>query len=266
MPFLAALVSAAVLPGFALFAVGPHGGTVLEGTFPGSLRAGYAYLPPGYTATKRYPVVYLLHGMPGSPSEYLQGTGLLAFADETIAAGRLRPFVAVMPAAGPAPKYNGEWAGPWEREVVDGVVPFVDTYLSTLAAPAGRVVAGLSAGGFGAVYVALRHPTLFGAVESWSGYFRPLRDGPFRNDSKAELTANDPRAIAPREAPAVARMRFFLASGPFHSHWFRPAETWAFARTLRGLGATVHTYYYGGRRSEWRAQLAAGLEWALRRQ
>jgi hypothetical protein len=62
MPLLAALVSAAILPGFAPVATGPHGGTVLKGACPESFRAGYVYLPPGYTPAKRYPVVYLLHG------------------------------------------------------------------------------------------------------------------------------------------------------------------------------------------------------------
>jgi S-formylglutathione hydrolase FrmB len=266
MPLLAALVSAALLPGFLPFAAGPHGGVVLKGVFPQSARAGYVYLPPGYSAAGQYPVVYLLHGMPGSPSEYLAGTGLVDFADDGISSGALRPFVAVMPAAGTRPTYNGEWAGQWEREVVAGVVPFVDAHLSTVASPAGRVLAGLSAGGFGAVYIALRHPSLFGTVESWSGYFRPLRDGPFRDDTNAELAANDPRELAPREAAAVRPLRFFLASGPFHSHWFRPAATWAFARTLRALGVQVRTYYYGARRGEWKAQLAAGLTWALRGQ
>jgi S-formylglutathione hydrolase FrmB len=266
MPLLAALVSAAILPGFAPFATGPHGGTVLKGAFPESFRAGYVYLPPGYTPAKRYPVVYLLHGMPGSPSEYLAGTDLVDFADGAISSGALPPFVAIMPAAGTRARYNGEWAGPWERELVDGVVPFVDAHVSTIAAPGGRVLAGLSAGGFGAAYIALRHPGLFGAVESWSGYFHPLRDGPFRHATKAELAASDPLRIALQERAAVARIRFFLASGPFHSHWFRPAQTWAFARSLRGLGAPVQTYYYGDRRGEWKAQLAAGLTWALRRQ
>jgi S-formylglutathione hydrolase FrmB len=265
MQLVAALVSAALLPGFAPFATGPDGGTVLKGTFPQSFRAGYVYLPPGYSPASRYPVVYLLHGMPGSPSEYLAGTDLVDFADAAISSGRLRPFVAVMPAAGTRPKYNGEWAGQWEGEVVDGVVPFVDQHLSTIAAPRGRVLAGLSAGGFGAVYIALRHPRLFGVVESWSGYFHPLRDGPFKHDTNAELAANDPRSIADEEGASVARMRFFLASGPVHSHWFRPAETWAFARMLRARGVPVTTFYDGDRRGEWKAQLAAGLDFALRR-
>jgi enterochelin esterase-like enzyme len=226
------------------------------------------YLPPGYSREHRYPVVYLLHGMPGSPSEYLDGTNLAPFADAAISSGRLRPFVAVLPAAGVDPKYDGEWAGRWEREVVDDVVPFVDAHLGTVATPRGRVLAGLSAGGFGAVYIALRHPGVFGAVESWSGYFHPLRDGPFRDDTNAQLRTNDPRALA-RSEGAVLRgdgTRFFLSSGPYHSHWFKPAETRTFAATLRRLGLPVRTLFTSSLKGEWRTQFDAGLTWALQRQ
>ena len=247
---LVASVLSIALPGFVPFATGPHGGSILSGTFPGSQRPGF---------------VYLLHGMPGSPSEYLLGTNLPAFADDGISAGRLRPFIAVAPAAGPARKYNGEWAGPWEREIVDDVVPFVDTNLSTDASRDGRVLAGLSAGGFGAVYIALRNPTVFGAVESWSGYFHPLRDGPFKHASNALIAANDPHLLLTQESGLLARLgtRFFLSSGPYHSHWFRPAETRAFAQTLTRLGLPVRTLFYGQARGEWRAQLDAGLTWAF---
>jgi enterochelin esterase-like enzyme len=262
MALLAALVTAAALPGFAPFATGPNGGTVLTGTFPGAERPGYVYLPPGYSRAHRYPVVYLLHGMPGSPSEYLDGTNLAPFADAAISSGRLRPFIAVMPAAGPDRKYDGEWAGPWEREVVDDVLPFIDAHLATVATAKGRVLAGLSAGGFGAVYIAMRHPSLFGVVESWSGYFHPLRDGPFKHDTNAQLHANDPRLLV-RDARG---MRFFLSTGPYHSHWIRPAETQTFARLLRAAGVQVRTLVYDRLKGEWRAQFDAGLTWALRGQ
>ena len=268
MALLAALVTAVALPGFAPFATGPNGGTVLAGTFPGAARPGYVYLPPGYSRAHRYPVVYLLHGMPGSPSEYLDGTNLAPFADAAIASGTLRPFIAVAPAAGFDRKYNGEWAGPWEREVVDGVIPFVDAHLATVATPKGRVLAGLSAGGFGAVYIALRHPGLFGAVESWSGYFHPLRDGPFKHDTNAELRADDPRVLVQSEGAALRRdgTRFFLSSGPYHSHWFKPAETRMFAETLRQLKVPVRTLFTSSLKGEWRTQFDAGLTWALRGQ
>jgi enterochelin esterase-like enzyme len=268
MALVAALVTAAVLPGFTPLANGPNGGAVLTGTFPGSARPGYVYLPPGYSRAHRYPVVYLLHGMPGSPSEYLDGTNLAPFADAAISSGRLRPFIAVLPAAGPDRRYNGEWAGPWEQEVVDDVVPFVDAQLPTLATPKGRVLAGLSAGGFGAVYIALRHPGVFGAVESWSGYFHPLRDGPFKQDTKAELHTNDPRVLVQLKGASLRAdgTRFFLSSGPYHSHWFRPAETRAFAATLRRLDLPVRTLFTSSLKGEWRTQFDAGLTWALRGQ
>ena len=107
-------LSAILLAGFTPAASGPAGGRVLTGTFPGTVRPGYLYLPPNFRRSQRYPVLYLLHGMPGSPSEYLDGTELAERADEEIAAHRLRPFIAVMPAAGTKRGYNGEWAGPWD--------------------------------------------------------------------------------------------------------------------------------------------------------
>src|SRR2546430_8674829 len=129
MVLLATLVTALVLPGFTPLAPGPAGGEVLSGIFPGTERPGYVYLPPGFDAAQRYPVVYLLHGMPGSPAEYLAGTQLPAFADQAIGAHLLRPFIAVIPAAGANRGYNGEWAGPWERRLVRDTVPWVDQWL-----------------------------------------------------------------------------------------------------------------------------------------
>jgi len=268
MHALAALAAAvSLLPGFAPTQTGPGGGTVLAGTFPRGARTGYVYLPPGFTASRRYPVVYLLHGMPGSPSEYLAGARLVAFGDAAIAAGTVPPFIAVMPAAGTQPHYNGEWAGIWEHHVVARVVPWVDAHLPTIASPRGRVLAGLSAGGYGAVDIALRNPGVFGTVEAWSGYFRPLHDGPFRHASRDVLAANDPTLLVPRLAPALRAdgTRFFLSSGPAHSHWFKPAETLAFAAELRRAGIRPEVRLFANLKGEWSDQLAAGLTWALAR-
>jgi enterochelin esterase-like enzyme len=266
MHALAAVAAALLLPGFAPAQSGPEGGQVLQGVFPGTVRPGLVYLPPAFDPARRYPVVYLLHGLPGSPSEYLEGTGFLATADEGIHGGALRPFIAVAPAAGPRPQYDGEWAGPWETALVDDVVPWVDTHLPTLAVPGGRTIAGLSAGGFGAVDMALRHPRLFGRVEAWSGYFTPLRDGPFRDAPRAVLAANDPVALVPGEAPELHEdgLRFFLSTGPYHSHWFRPAQTVDFARELRAARLPVSFHRYASAHGEWRNQVAAGLAWAYR--
>jgi S-formylglutathione hydrolase FrmB len=263
MAGLAALVVSAFLPGFTPYAAGPDGGQVLRGTFPGTERAGYVYLPPGFEPPARYPVVYLLHGMPGSPSEYLDGTQLATFADEGISSGALRPFIAVLPAAGTNRGYNGEWAGPWERELVHRVVPWIDASLPTIASRGGRVIAGLSAGGYGAADIGIRHPQVFGAIESWSGYFRPLHDGPFKDATRSVLAANDPQQLVVRDKSVLTRTRFFLSSGPFHSHWFRPSETVAFAREVHRLGLAATLRLYSSPKGEWRAQFDDGLRWAF---
>jgi enterochelin esterase-like enzyme len=265
MHALAAFVTAFALLGFTPAATEPSGGRLLEGTFPGTVRPGYIYLPPAFDPATRYPVVYLLHGMPGSPSEYPHGTQLGTFADAVIGAGLVRPFIAVMPAAGTSPHYDGEWAGRWESSLVDHVVPWVDATLPTIAAPAGRVIAGLSAGGYGAVDIGLRHPTLFGAIESWSGYFSPLRDGPLKHVSAAILAANDPTLLVRQEAPRlrVAGVRFLVSTGPAHSHWIPDEASLQFTRELRALGLPVTYRTYASPRGEWRDQLDAGLDWAF---
>lgn len=268
MALLAALATATLLPGFTTTSIGPHGGQVLAGRFPGELRLGDIYLPPGFAPTQRYRTVYLLHGMPGDPSEYLDGTDLETWADDEISAGALPPFIAVLPAAGQTSKYNGEWGGEWETGLVDSVVPWVDATLPTIAEPWARTIAGVSAGGFGAVDIGLHHPNLFGTLESWSGYFTPLHDGPFKRATQSTLAANDPTLLVRSDAASIRRagLRFFISSGPFHSHWFTPAESVAFAAELRAHKLPVELRLYAHRLGEWSDQLDTGLTWALSRQ
>jgi enterochelin esterase-like enzyme len=262
---LAAVASAFLLPGFTQVAAGPNGGQVLSGTVPGTPRAAYVYLPPGLDPARRYPVVYLLHGLPGSPSEYVVGAELARFADQGIAAGKLEPFIAVMPAAGQTSSYGGEWAGPWESELIDDVLPFVDAHLPVVAAARDRIIAGLSAGGFGALDIMLRHPGLFDTAESWSGYFHPLGDGPFAGADAATLAAHDPVALAQAEAPELRAngARFFISTGPAHSRLINPASSRAFAGELHRLGLPAAYRSFPSKDGMWRDQLAAGLTWAL---
>ncbi|MFL5964488.1 MAG: alpha/beta hydrolase [Gaiellaceae bacterium] len=265
MPVFAAIATALLLPGFSSVTPGPAGGQVLEGTFPGTERPGYIYLPPGFNEATRYPVVYLLHGMRGSPAEYIDATQLPIFADTEITAGRLRAFIAVVPAAGPNADYNGEWAGPWERALVERIVPWVDARLPTQRNAAGRVIAGLSAGGFGAVDIGLRHSSLFRTIESWGGYFTPVLDGPFKHATRTALAAHDPTLLVEAEQSllASARTRFFLSTGPPHSRWAPPSATIGYAARLRALGLPYTLRVYTSKQGEWRNQLDDGLRWAL---
>jgi S-formylglutathione hydrolase FrmB len=248
-------------PGFHVLGVGPAGGAIWRGPIPGARRASMVYVPPGYSAARRYPVVLLLAGMPGSPWSYVRSLSLASVADTLVARGRAAPFVAVMPPAGPSGHYDGEWAGPWERYLVRDVLPWAAAHL---AVSDDRTIAGLSAGGFGAVDVALRHPGLFRRVEAWGGYFRPFRDGPLRRASAAELAANDPMLLVSREAALLRALGtlFFLSTGPGHGR-VTPADTVRFARLLHARGLPYDLELLARKRGAWERQLVDGLRWAF---
>jgi S-formylglutathione hydrolase FrmB len=131
-------------------------------------------LPDGYEANgkKRYPVLYLFHGTSGRASDWV----LFGNAVETTAG---LPLIVVMPDAGFngdgggwfADWYNGGRGGQpkWETFHIEQLIPWVDDNLRTVDERAGRAVAGLSQGGFGALSYAGRHPDMFTSVASFSG-------------------------------------------------------------------------------------------------
>src|SRR5262249_6466614 len=171
------------------------------------------YLPPAMSPNARYPVLYLLQGFHGGPHQYFAGLDFARFADRAIASHRVAPFIAVAAPAGITFHYDGEWAGAWEGDFVRDVVPWGDRNLPTRPVRTARVLAGLSAGGYGAVDIGLRHPSMFGTLESWSGYFEAPHDGPLaRADGKA-LAAHDPSLLVRREATELRALgvRFFLS-------------------------------------------------------
>jgi enterochelin esterase-like enzyme len=259
------------MPGFTLLRRGPDGGTVWQGTIPGSIAPRWGvghsivYLPPGFSSAARYPVVYVLHGLPGSPYSVANGMEFADIADPIVTSGVLQPFVAVVP-AGPPPTYDGEWAGRWERYVIRDVLSWSETHLPVEDRAPGRTLAGYSAGGFGAVDIGLRHPALFSTLESWSGYFDPPHDGPFRHASAATLRSNDPTLLAPREAAALRgnHLRVYLSVGSTYDRWTE-ARTLAFAAELRALRISLRLWLApGGHDGKfWRRQLPAALAYAF---
>ena len=244
---------------------GPDGGVVYQGRIPNRFvpsdhRLSAVYLPPGYSAAKRYPVVYLLHGMAGSPSSIWNGLHLAEVADGLIASHETEPFIAVLPVAGPTVDPEaGEWAGVWESYLVQNVVLWVDAHLPTVRGPQGRALEGLCAGGFGAVDIGLRHPGVFGTLGSWEGYFAPVfDDGPFVDASAAVLRAHDPALLVRRDAASLRRRRSTSTSrpaaitgtscarGPLHSPTSCSGSAWrtSFGSSRRSTGVTS-----GARRS-----------------
>ena len=261
------------VPGFVLDRPLSAAGTVWRGHIPGADAPSgpgesFVYLPAHFSAARRFPVVYLLHGLPGTPRQYVQGFHLARVADRLIAVGA-SPFIAVVPYAGPSARRGlAEWAGRWEDYLVDDVLPWVDANLPAASGASGRVLAGLSAGGFGALDIGLRHPYLFGTLESWSGYFAPLRDGPFVHATAADLAAHDPALIVRREARLLRRLgtRFELSTGAAHGR-ITPSLTSGFAAELRALRLPLSVWHVprGVRGPGYALQLQHGLAYALRR-
>lgn len=229
------------------------------------------YLPPGYARDsalgKRYPVLYVLHGSPGMPELFLNVGHIGVDLDTLIARHKVRPMLIVLPNGNDGSyRSDTEWAntphGRWEDYVLD-VVRNVDRRFPTHPDRRHRALAGNSEGGYAAMNIALHHLTVFGTLESWSGYFSVHAKGPFKNATLASLYRNSPDLYVPTLATA-------LRSHPLHAVLYtgdRDRErdrVAAFARQLAAAGADVHFAIYKGRHSWnlWRRETPFMLRFA----
>jgi enterochelin esterase-like enzyme len=214
-------------------------------------RADYlVYLPPGYRSTRRYPVYYLLHGMPGQPRVWVDIANMDVRLDNQLSLGRTMPMILVYPDGriDGSTYSDSEWAnspsGDYESYVVD-VMHNVDRRFSTLDNRRDRVIGGFSAGGFGAINIALHNLSLFASVQVWSGYFTETRTGVFAHADRAALAANSPIHEVPR------RHRQLLAD-PLRVYMFAgrddqlAAGTPAMARVLAVARVQVSWRLYPG--------------------
>ena len=159
---------------------GPAAGQVLEGLHLTSAILGrdvaYAvYLPPDYaTSTRRYPVVYLLHGYTDNESGWIQFGEVNLAADQAIAAREIPPMIIVMPDGGVSWYINdSQNRVRYEDMFVQEFIPHIDASYRTRPSREFRGVSGLSMGGWGTFVYALRHPELFSACAAFSAAVWP---------------------------------------------------------------------------------------------
>jgi S-formylglutathione hydrolase FrmB len=140
-------------------------------------REVFVYTPPSYdrTPTRRFPVLYLLHGFTSHPREWLDGTyqGLdLQQTMDSLWRVDAGEFLVVMPnadnAMGGGFYVNSAAFGKWEDFVSQELVQYIDARYRTRPDRALRGLAGHSMGGFGALYLAQQHSDVFGAVYAMS--------------------------------------------------------------------------------------------------
>jgi hypothetical protein len=77
------------------------------------------------------------------------------------------------------------------------------------------------------------------------------------------LATHDPTLLVEAQRRLLGKTRFFVSTGPPHSHWAPPAATVSYAARLRALGLRYTLRIYASKQGEWRDQLDDGLRWAL---
>lgn len=128
------------------------------------------YLPPDYhCSTRRYPVVYLLHGFTDDESGWIQFGEVNVSADQLIKAGEIPSMIIVMPDGG-VTWYIDDYAGkaPFETMLLKELIPHVDATYRTRPKREFRGVSGLSMGGYGSLMFAMRNPDVFAACAAFS--------------------------------------------------------------------------------------------------
>lgn len=167
-------------------------GKIEEAWYPSTIeglgqRRLMVYLPNGYndSKTKRYPVLYLLHGSGGDEESWIDCGRLPQIMDNLIAQKRCEPMIVVMPngianrVAAPGKNPNDmtqksssvnieSMLGSIEESFVKDIVKWIDSNYRTINKKEGRAIAGLSLGGLQTIYISLNNPDVFDFVGLFS--------------------------------------------------------------------------------------------------
>jgi S-formylglutathione hydrolase FrmB len=127
-------------------------------------------LPPSYDSdkTRRYPILYLLHGL-GDNDQFLIHSGGMNLIEDLWEQHEFGEFLIVTPAGGSSFYINSrDGKRRYEDFFLQEFMPGVEKRYRALAGRSSRGIAGISMGGYGALHIAFRHPQLFGAVGAHS--------------------------------------------------------------------------------------------------
>lgn len=223
-----AKVTPRALTGTQKFTAAGNGGfvkTTLKGAKSGVTSAVYIWLPPGYSksADKQYPVLELLHGVPDSPGAWMTQMHVAQRMNAAISTGTVHPFILVIPVVTPYPNHSSmndneectdvsstDRVETWLTQDVRTMV--VDNFHAIDAASAWGLM-GYSTGGFCAANLVLKHPDLYKAAVSISGYYFP--ESPLVTGDATLARQNDPLwAVRNTRTPAVSLLMTASAQDP----------------------------------------------------
>lgn len=160
-------------------------GRVVAGVFPSPIQGGEQryriYLPPCYGQSGRlYPTLYLFHGNIHTEA-YWDDLGVDEAADAGIAAGRLPPFLIVLPFGGEIANATSGGGRSFEGVVLNDLIPYIEDSYCAWPEAAGRAIGGLSRGGYWSLEIGFRHTELFAAVGGHSAALFPDNAGRAHN-------------------------------------------------------------------------------------
>ena len=159
----------------------------------GATRKALVYTPPGYSKSKKYPVLYLLHGIGGDEKEWLKGGHPEVILDNLYAEGKIEPMIVIMPngRAMKDDRAEGNIMAPdkvqafatFEQDLLNDLIPYVEKKYSVLTDRENRAIAGLSMGGGQSLNFGLGNLDKF----AWVGGFSSAP-----NTKSPELLVPDP--------------------------------------------------------------------------
>lgn len=172
----------------------------------GATRTSLIYLPPGYDKNKKYPVLYLLHGIGGDEFEWFHNGQPDIILDNLYAEKKIAPMIVVLPngRAMKDDRAEGNVFGPeksaafgtFEQDLLKDLIPFIESKYPVIKNRESRAVAGLSMGGGQSLNFGLGNLDTF----AWIGGF-----------SSAPNTKT-PTELVPNPAEAVKKLKLLWIS------------------------------------------------------
>jgi enterochelin esterase family protein len=146
----------------------PHGNVtrhIYHSDVTNGEREMYVYTPPGYDASKKYPVLYLVGGSGELPSNWIYDGRANLIMDNLLAEGKAIPMIIAIPNNQVIhrnhPQHTELTFDIFEKELRNHVIPLVDASYSSIQNPKGRAISGLSMGGRHSMFIGFRSLDLF---------------------------------------------------------------------------------------------------------
>jgi enterochelin esterase-like enzyme len=200
------------------------------------------YLPPNYLLSgKRYPVLYMLHGLSGAYDEWIDYK-IFETTDDLINQGKIKPMIVVLPSGDQEYWVDHANGGPqYGYYVARDVVGHIDATYRTLPNRENRAIGGHSMGGHGSLQIAFNYSSVFSVVGAHSPTLRSKSEAPDYFGDQAFYEAHDPVSLA-LTAPNLNTLKIWVDIGDQDKTWRVRTEELHQNLTERGIAHEWHLW------------------------